>query len=127
MRKAREVVTEALKSVSEFNNRVFFVDHPANQGYPCVVYTQTGYRPLELISKRGVPFAQYFTVDVRTVKPDEAEDLSEKVLKALQKTGKLEEKISLSFEYDNADAATDTVRDQFGIYRAVSVYLIRGK
>ena len=123
---ARELMTETLKSIPEFQNRVFFVNHPPDQGYPCVVYTHTGYRDLRLLNSPGSPFAQYFTVDVRTITPEECEQLTNKVFTALRKTNKMEDKISIDFQYENADASSNSVRDQYGIYRGITVYLIRG-
>ena len=124
---ARQIMTATLKSIPEFQNRVHFADRPANKGYPCVVYVQTGHKPLDLLKKPWSSYGKYFTVDVRAESPSECERLDKKVLEALEKTGKLEYYNPIDYERENADADSRTIKDPYGIYRALSICLIRGQ
>ena len=124
--KARKVLRDALMSIPEFERRVNFMDRPSKQSYPSVVYTTVGYRDLRLVAKPGVPYSVSFIVDVRSKKMLEAEELADKVYQTLLATGKMEERLSINWQFDDVDADSRSQADPYGIYRGIAVYSIRG-
>ena len=120
---ARQHVAQTLKSISGLRG-VYFVERPSDGNYPCAVYAPAGNRWMDEIATPGVTYASWFSVEVRASSSGKAEMLAERVLEAFREGGRMERRRDLSFLYDDADAAGN-VGEAYGVYRALSGYLIR--
>ena len=122
---ARQHVAATLKSIQGLRG-VYFVERPSDGQYPCAVYSPAGNLWLDEIRTPGATYASWFSVEVRASSSGKAEMLAEKVLIAFRQGGRMERRRDLSFLYDDADAApAGGSREAYGVYRALSGYLIR--
>ena len=121
---ARQHVATVLKGIDDFKGQVFFVERPSDGSYPCAVYSTAGNRFIEELATPGAVYASWYTVEVRAASSGEAERLAETVLRAFRAGGRMEIRRDLSFLYDTADASVDA-QGPYGVYRAMSGYLIR--
>ena len=122
---ARQFITQTLKSIDEFNGRVYFIDRPSKSAYPCVVYNQVGVDDLDLINKVGVAYSRNFSIDVRAKTSRECEELSNKLHGILQSSPRLLDRQTLYYSFDDADSSAGSVKDPFGVYRGISFYTIK--
>ena len=123
---ARQHVAKVLKSVQGLRG-VYFVERPSDGQYPCAVYSPAGNHWLDTLSTPGAAYASWFSVEVRASSSGKAERLAGIVLDAFRKAGgRMERRRDLSFLYDEADtSAAGGVGEAYGVYRALSGYLIR--
>ena len=121
---ARQHVAETLKGIEALGGRVYFVERPSDGGYPCAVYSPAGNRFLDELKTPGVTYASWFSVEVRASTSGEAERLDGAVLEAFRAGGRMERRRDLSFLYEDADAAGQA-SGAYGVYRALSGYLVR--
>ena len=121
---ARQHVGRTLKGIEALGGRVYFLERPADGGYPCAIYTPAGNRFLDHLKRPAATYASWYSVEVRAKSSGLAESLAEEVLRAFERGQRMERRRDLSFMFDDADAG-QVSSDAYGVYRAMSGYLIR--